>query len=233
MKNVLITGSASGIGFEIARQLEKKYKVFLSSRRKIDKENYFSLDLATNSLLEYEELVTKAKNYFQGSIDILINCAGQYIYKEIEKMSVEEIDYLTNLNFKAPYILSKLVIGDMKQKKWGRIVNIGSISGMVGEGCATLYSSTKAALSGLTKSLALEVASYNITVNQINPGWVKTPLCNCLTDEEKQEIEDVTPLGRFIEPIEVANLCQYLISEEAKGMTGQNINLCAGLSIGS
>ena len=121
----------------------------------------------------------------------------------------------------------------MKKKNWGRIINIGSISGMVGEANATLYSATKSALSGFTKALALEVAQNNITVNQINPGWVNTPLANdALNEEEKQEIIDVTPQKRFIEPIEIAKLCEYLISDNAKGITGQNINLCAGLSIG-
>ena len=105
---------------------------------------------------------------------------------------------------------------------------------MVGEANATLYSATKAALSGLTRALALEVAQNNITVNQINPGWVETPLTeNSLSEEEKQEVIDVTPQKRFIKPIEIAKLCKYLISEDAKGLTGQNINLCAGLSIGS
>jgi len=95
-----------------------------------------------------------------------------------------------------------------------------------------MYSATKAGLSGLTKSLALEVASYNITVNQINPGWVDTPLADILSEEERQEVIDVTPQKRFVEPIEVAKLTEYLISESAKGITGQNINICAGLSIG-
>ena len=81
--------------------------------------------------------------------------------------------------------------------------------------------------------MALEVAQNNITVNQINPGWVKTPMSDDnLTQEEKQEVIDVVPQRRFIEPNEIAKLCQYLISEDAKGLTGQNINLCAGLSIG-
>ena len=179
------------------------------------------------------KLIEKAREYFSSEIDILINCAGQYIYKPIEKMTLDEINYLINLNFKSAYILSSLVIEGMKKNNWGRIINIGSISAMVGEANATLYSATKAALSGLTRALALEVAQNNITVNQINPGWVQTPLVeNSLNDTEKQEVIDVTPQRRFIEPYEIAKLCEYLISDSAKGLTGQNINLCAGLSIG-
>ena len=231
MKNILITGTSSGIGLEIAKDLKKNNKIFLSGRRKSDNKNYFALDLADdNSALK---LIEKAREYFSSEIDILINCAGQYIYKPIEKMSLDEINYLINLNFKSAYILSSLVIQSMKKNNWGRIINIGSISAMVGEANATLYCATKAALSGLTRGLALEAAQNNITVNQINPGWVQTPLVeNSLNDTEKQEVIDVTPQRRFIEPYEIAKLCEYLISDSAKGLTGQNINLCAGLSIG-
>ena len=232
MANILITGSSSGIGLEIANTLSKEENdIFLSGRRKIEKVNYYSCDLI--DIFSIETLYQKAKEYFNSDINILINCAGQYIYKPNEKMEFDEISYLTDLNFKSAYVLSALVIPEMKKNKWGRIINIGSISGMVGEANATLYSATKAALSGLTKALALEVAPYNITVNQINPGWVETPLTEkSLTNEDKQEVLDVTPQKRFIQPIEVAKLCEYLISEDAKGITGQNINLCAGLSIG-
>ncbi len=85
----------------------------------------------------------------------------------------------------------------------------------------------------MTKSLALELAQYNITVNCISPGWVETALMNEINEEDKAEILDVVPQRRFIQPIEISNLIRYLISEKAKGLTGQNINLCAGLSVGS
>lgn len=230
MKNILITGASSGIGETIANLLAKNNDVFLTGRRNIDKVNYYPCDLIDGFSLD--NLYSRAVEYFNSDIDILINCAGQYVYKKIEDMTLDEVTYLLDLNFKAAYILSSLVIPNMKKNKWGRIINIGSISGMVGEGNATLYSASKAALSGFTKALALEVAQDNITVNQINPGWVETPLANILNEEEKQEVIDVTPQKRFIEPIEVAKLCEYLISDSAKGITGQNINLCAGLSIG-
>ena len=233
MTNILITGATSGIGFEIANLLSKKEDndIFLTGRRKADRVNYYSCDLV--DMFEIETLYEKAKEYFNSEIDILINCAGQYIYKPIEDTTFDEATYLLDVNFKAAYILSSLVIPGMKKYNWGRIINIGSISGMVGEGNATIYSATKAALAGFTKALALEVAQNNITVNQINPGWVETPLTNDALDEkDKQEVIDITPQKRFIEPIEVAKLVEYLITESARGITGQNINLCAGLSIG-
>ena len=123
----------------------------------------------------------------------------------------------------------------MKEKKWGRIINIGSISGVMGEAYASIYSSSKSGLIGLTKALALELAQYNITVNTINPGWVETELgINSIEDSEftKEEILNCIPQKRFVKPEEIARLCKYLISDDAKGITGQAINLCAGLSVG-
>ena len=229
MKNIIITGASSGIGKAIADCL-KHENLFLCARRKLDIKNYCSLDLSDSNNCSI--LINNALEYFDNKIDVLINCAGQYIYSPIEKMRRDEIDYLINLNFKSAYILSSLVVPCMKKNNWGRIINIGSISGMVGEANATLYSAVKSALSGLTRALALEVAQNNITVNQINPGWVETPLCDVLSDEERKEVIDVTPQRRFIEPKEIASFCKYLISDDARGLTGQNINLCAGLSIG-
>lgn len=231
MKNILITGATSGIGKEIASLLSKENDVFLAGRRKLDKVNYYACDLV--DMFEIETLYNKAVEYFNSEIDILINCAGQYCYKPIEKMSFDEISYLLDVNFKSAYILSSLVVLGMKKNKWGRIINIGSISGVVGEANASLYSATKSAFSGFTKALALELAQYNITVNQINPGWVDTPLAqNALSKEEYQEVIDITPQKRFVEPFEIAKLCEYLISDSAKGITGQGINVCAGLSCG-
>ena len=233
MKNILITGATSGIGYAIMSLLSHNSDndIFFTGRRKINRVNYYPCDLV--DMFEIETLYNKACEYFNSPIDILINCAGQYMYKPIEKMSFDETSYLLDVNFKSAYILSSLVVSGMKKNNWGRIINIGSISGMVGEANATIYSATKSALSGLTKALALEVAQNNITVNQIIPGWVETPLADdALSEDEKQEVIDVTPQKRFIKPIEVAKLCEYLISDDAKGLTGQNINLCAGLSIG-
>lgn len=231
MKNILITGATSGIGKAIAIHLSKENDVFLTGRKKLNLVNYYPCDLM--DMFEIETLYNKAKEYFNSEIDVLINCAGQYIYKPIEKMEFDEISYLLDVNFKSAYILSSLVISGMKKNKWGRIINIGSISGVLGEANASLYSATKSAFNGFAKALALEVATDNITVNTINPGWVETPLTNKALDEnEKQEVIDVTPQKRFVEPIEVAKLCEYLISDSAKGITGQGINLCAGLTCG-
>ena len=123
----------------------------------------------------------------------------------------------------------------MKKQKWGRIINIGSISGVLGEANASLYSATKSGLIGASKALALELAEYGITVNTINPGWVDTEMGNSSAEESefsKDEIVECIPQRRFVEPSEIAGMVKYLISEDARGVTGQSINLCAGLTCG-
>jgi NAD(P)-dependent dehydrogenase (short-subunit alcohol dehydrogenase family) len=180
------------------------------------------------------ELFQAAKEKL-GQIDILINNAGAYIWSPIEKIQQDKIDELFRLNLHAPYELCRLVVPEMKSRRWGRIINIGSISGVVGEANASLYSASKAGLLGLTKSLALELAEFNITVNSINPGWVKTDLASDLFENDildETEQLDMIPQRRWIHPSEIAALANYLASENAKGITGQSVNLCAGLSLG-
>ena len=150
-------------------------------------------------------------------------------------MTLSQIEHIIKVNFEAPLYLISKAVPYMKTKKWGRIVNIGSISGIMGEANASLYSATKSGLFGATKALALELAEYGITVNTINPGWVDTEMGNLSAEEgefTKDEIVECIPQRRFVAPDEVANMVKYLISEEAKGVTGQAINICAGLTCG-
>jgi len=231
MFNVLITGSSSGIGLETANVLRARgFNVFQTGRRQLDIENYLSIELSCfeHAKMLYEKTIEKF-----GSIDILINNAGEYFYSPIERVQPYDIERVMLLNLSIPYYMASLCVSQMKEKGFGRIINISSISASVGEANASLYAATKAGMYGMTKSLALELAQYNITVNCISPGWVETALMNDINEEDKAEILDVVPQRRFIQPVEISNLIRYLISEKAKGLTGQNINLCAGLSVGS
>lgn len=230
-KNILITGASQGIGLEIAKHFAKLHNVYVVSRNeeklrklceKYEFSGYFALDLTKEVKIDLD-------------IDVLINNAGVYFYSPIEKMSEEDILSSIKLNMIAPYMLSKAVIPYMKKQKYGRIINIGSISGVMGEANASVYSMTKASLIGLTKSLALELAQDGITVNVINPGWVDTELINNEKLEEdfsKEEIIETIPQRRFVLPDEIASTCEFLISDKAKSITGQSINICAGLSLG-
>lgn len=240
--NILVTGSSKGIGASIAGVLSKEScNLILTGRnegnlKKVSEINnaagYFVCDLTAENAVQ--ELCKKSIEKY-GPIDVLINNAGEYVWSPVEKTNDEDIEKLLKLNVEAPYKLIKYLTPLMKQNKWGRIINIGSISGAVGEANASLYSMTKAAFSGLTKALALELATDGITVNTINPGWVDTELTQKACNEGDfcaEENIEMIPQRRFIHPDEVANLVKYLISEDAKGLTGQCINLCAGLSIG-
>lgn len=241
-KNVLVTGASKGIGKSIAQTLVNEgYNVYICARnedklketqQEIKALKYFVADLTKTD--NCKELINNVIEV-AGSIDILINNAGDYVYYPIEKTENEDIDKLIALNIRAPYLLTKYAVKNMKKNNWGRIINIGSISGIVGEANASLYSMTKSAFTGFSKSLALELATNNITINTINPGWVETELAeNAVKDSVfsyEEEIEMI-PQKRFIQPYEIAELVKYLASENAKGMTGQNISLCAGLSSG-
>lgn len=237
-KNILITGSSQGIGLAIAKHFAKNYNVYITGRyedklKKLCDGNAFAGYSAID--LFNENSTENLLNQLNINIDILINNAGVYFYSPIEKMVKENILKSVMLNSVTPYELSKLVVPYMKKQQWGRIINIGSISGVMGEANASIYSMTKASLIGLTKSLALELAQDNITVNIINPGWVDTELINNENLEEdfsKDEIIETIPQRRFVTPEEIANTCEYLISDSAKTITGQSINICAGLSLG-
>lgn len=230
--NILVTGATHGIGKAIAKEMMGAdchiYAVGrnLEALKKYD--HYCQCDLSGD--------ITEVENFIlENNIDILINNAGEYVYGAIDNMTPDDIEHIYNLNLITPVRLISKAVPYMKEKKWGRIINIGSISGVMGEANASLYSSTKSGLFGLTRALGLELAEYNITVNTINPGWVDTSLGKISIEDSNftlTEIVDIIPQKRLVEPVEIAKLVKYLASNDAKGITGQLINLCAGLSVG-
>lgn len=235
MNKVLVTGATRGIGKAIFTELAEFCDVYPVARNEELLKSLKSKDYCVCDLTDSSDVDTLSDFIKKHQFDIIVNNAGEYIYGGIDVMTKEQINSIYHTNLISPVKIISSAVPYMKQNKWGRIVNIGSISGVMGEAYASLYSSTKSGLIGLTKALALELAEYNITVNTINPGWVETELGNDSVEESvfsKDEIIECIPQKRFVEPKEVAGLVKYLISEDAKGITGQSINLCAGLSVG-
>ena len=233
--NILVTGASKGIGRVIAKELIPSGNVYVTARneqalKELNPAGYFICDLSN----EYD--LAKLGNFIvENKIDVLINNAGEYTYTPIDETKMNKLDHIIAVNLKAPIYLTARAVPYMKEKHFGRIINIGSISGVMGEAFASHYSATKSGLIGFTKATGLELAQYGITVNTINPGWVDTDIGNAsieMSDFLKEEILDTVPQKRFVEPGEVAGLVKYLITERAKGITGQSINVCAGLSVG-
>jgi NAD(P)-dependent dehydrogenase (short-subunit alcohol dehydrogenase family) len=175
---------------------------------------------------------------------ILINNAGIYSTGPVLNHPLAEWEKVLSTNLSAAMWATRCVLADMIKLGWGRIVNISSISGKSGEPYGAAYSASKFGMLGLTQSVALEVARDGITVNAVCPGWVQTEMAqrqltddrwcdlNEIPKEESLEIARLSvPQQRFIEPQEVAALVRFLCSDEAKGITGQAINICGGLSL--
>lgn len=233
--NILVTGASRGIGKTIAKSLQSYGNVYVTARneeklKEFGNEMYFVCDLSK------EDDLLKLGDFIQEKgIDILVNNAGNYTYCGIEDTEISKLNEILSINLKAPIYLMHSAVPHMKKNRFGRVINIGSISGVMGEAYASMYSATKAGLIGLSKATGLELAEFGITVNTINPGWVDTELGkSSIEDSEfsEEEILESIPQRRFVKPEEIAGLVKYLISEEAKGITGQSINICAGLSVG-
>ena len=179
-----------------------------------------------------------------GSIDILINNAGVFKVEPILNHRPAVWDETLAVNLSAAFHLCRYALPQMTAKNWGRVINISSVSGKLGEPYGAAYSASKFGLIGLTQSLALEVAKYAVTVNAICPGWVLTEMAlKQLGDEQWLKLNSIdpsqslevarlsSPQERFIEVAEIADLVLFLCSNQARGITGQSINICGGLSI--
>ena len=167
-----------------------------------------------------------------GKVDILVNNAGITRDQLVMRMKRSDWDEVINTNLTAPFLLTQAVIGSMLKQRWGRIVNITSIFGQIGQAGQANYASAKAGLIGLTMAVAREVASRNITVNAVAPGWIDTAMTSALSDELKETMMKSIPLGRVGTGLDVAHAVKFLASEEAGYITGEILKVNGGILMG-
>ena len=238
-KVVLITGSTGGIGKSIARKMkEKGAKLILSGTRQDALNNLVSefgneakgIVTDLNNKDDIISLADEAENCF-GQIDVLINNAGVTADNLFMRMKDEDWEKVININLTAGMRLTRQVIRSMIKKRFGRVIFISSVVGYTGNAGQTNYSASKSALVGLTKSLALEVASRGITCNLIAPGFISTPMTDKLSDDQKNNIVKNIPVNRLGMPDDISNACVYLASDEASFITGSTLHINGGMSM--
>ena len=242
MKVALVTGASGGIGLATCRKfLEEDYFVVAQYNdnffpieklgKEIGKSDYiFSVKADFANFEDVRRMCDTVKSQFK-HIDAIVTLAGIDLYKLFTETTENEWDRVFGVNVKATYLVLKEFIPLMVERKSGKIVLVSSIWGNVGASMESVYSASKSALIGLTKSLAKELALSGVNVNCVSPGVIDTPMNDCFTESEKRELINATPLGRMGKAYEIAELIYFLCSEKSSFITGQNITSDGGFTL--
>lgn len=234
----VVTGGTRGIGRAIAEELiEKDYQVvvtYCSSEERAEAMRQVFKDkvLVKRADVSKEDEVNALFDEIEstmGGVDVLVNNAGITQDKSFHKMGADDWHHVIDVNLNGTFYCCNRAIASMRDRKFGRIVNISSIVGQKGNFGQANYAASKAGLLGLTKTLALENAMKGITVNAVCPGFIETDMVSAIPDTVKSKIQAEIPMQRFGTPREVANAVKFLVSDEAAYITGQELNINGGL----
>jgi len=238
-KNALVTGASGGIGSDIARALHAQGAVVaLSGTRKEaldalaaelgERTHVLPCNLSDGAAVD---ALPKQAEEAMGSLDILINNAGLTRDNLFMRMKDEEWDEVIRVNLTAAFRLSRASLRGMMKRRFGRIIGITSVVGVMGNPGQGNYAASKAGMIGMTKSLAQEVASRNITANCVAPGFIRSAMTDALNDDQKAKIMGTIPAGRLGEAPEIAAAVVFLASNEAAYVTGQTIHVNGGMAM--
>ena len=238
-KSALVTGASGGIGSDIARSLHAQgATVTLSGTRK-EALDALAAELGGRTHVlpcnlsdgEAVDALPKQAEEAMGGLDILINNAGLTRDNIFMRMKDEEWDEVIRVNLTAAFRLSRASLRGMMKRRWGRIIGITSVVGVTGNPGQGNYAASKAGMIGMTKALAQEVASRNITVNCIAPGMIRSAMTDALNEDQRGRILATIPAGRLGEAPEIAAAAVYLSSEEAAYVTGQTLHVNGGMAM--
>lgn len=240
-KIAIVTGASRGIGREIALTLaENGANVVINymgnqalaeevaAQIKEKGRDALAIQADVSKSKDVDELVAQTISHF-GRVDILINNAGITKDNLIMRMKEADWDIVLETNLKSSFLLSKAVSRQMMKQRYGRIVNISSVVGILGNPGQANYVAAKAGMIGLTKTLARELASRGITVNAVAPGFIETDMTSSLSDDVREQLLNQIPLTRLGSSRDVANAVKFLVSEDAAYLTGQVINVDGGM----
>lgn len=242
-KIAVVTGGSRGIGRAIALELAARgATVVVNYQKNADAANEVVDSIKANggqalavqadvSVEADANALVKATVDTYGRIDILVNNAGTTRDNVIMLMGADDFDTVVNTNLRSTWLMSKAAVRSMMRKRYGRVINITSISGIVGNAGQTNYSASKAGIIGLTKALAREVAARNITVNAVAPGFVLTDLTSGLPEDITSKLNENIPLGRWGTVEDVAHATAFLASDEAGYITGHVLTVDGGLAM--
>ena len=242
-KIALITGSSQGIGRATAQRLARNgADIVINYRSNVTaaKEAQTSIEALGRRCISIQADVSQEEdvnrlfaeiNQSLGPISILINNAGTTRDKLILQMSLAEFEHVIDSNLCSAFLCTKAALRGMMKARWGRIINVSSVAGLLGSAGQANYSASKAAIIALTLSTAREMASRNITANAVDPGFIPTELTASLTEQQRDLILSSTPLGRFGSTEEVAAAICFLCSPEAGYITGQVLCVDGGMAI--